>query len=186
MPSINSQTTSFNIIIQIEGYDTEMISNLLLKYLHSYKCNYAYILHNKDLDNEGNIKKSHLHLIIYNFEKRKRLSTMINELSEKLEINPFAITIDTIKSLEGSIQYLIHKNDIEKYHYDKCEIITNINDKELDLLLEYNNSALSFDRLFQTVLNAKNKTEIMQQIGISYYQHYRGVISDIWNDYRLN
>lgn len=184
MSTLNSKTTQFNIIIQLQDINVSKVCEKLNKYLYNLVCNYAYILHDKDINaDRGVLKNKHLHLIIYN-AKQKRLSTIINEISGALDINVFAITVDKVVSLEGSIQYLIHKNDAEKYHYDVKDIITNIDKTELDLLLNTENGSLTFDRLFQIIRSAKNKTDVIKIIGLSYYRAYRPVINDIWNDYK--
>lgn len=183
MSTLNTKTTQFNIIISLKDVNIEIIKNKLLTYLSNYLCSYAFILHNNDYNKDGMIKTPHIHLIIYN-GPRKRMSTMINELSDYINVNPFAISIEKVVSLEGCIQYLLHKNDIEKWQYNINEIITNIEKKELELLLNSENGSLTFDRLFQIIRHSKNKTEVIEKIGLSYYRMYRGIIGDIWNDYK--
>lgn len=184
MSALNTKTNQFNIIISLKEHNNiELILNKLDSFVNNYLCNYAYILHDNDYNKEGERKTPHIHLLMYN-TIRKRLSTIINEISDFLGISPFAISIDKIVSLEGSIQYLIHKNDIEKWQYDVKEIKTNIDKKEFDLLLNSENGALTFDRLFQIIRHSKNKTEVIEKIGLSYYRIYRPIISDIWNDYK--
>lgn len=184
MSTLNTKTTQFNIIISLKDHNNfELVINKLNAFLNNYLCNYAYILHDSDYNKEGVKKTPHIHLLMFNTQ-RKRLSTIINEISDFIGISALAITIDKIVSLEGSIQYLIHKNDIEKWQYDIKQIKTNIDSKELELLLNSENGALTFDRLFRIIRHSKNKTEVIEKIGLSYYRMYRAIICDIWQDYK--
>ena len=77
--------------------------------------NYALILHDKDYYEEtGEIKKAHYHIIIY-FENAKRLNT----LSDELGLAPNYIRTEEIKK---GLEYLIHKNNKDKYQYSIDEV----------------------------------------------------------------
>lgn len=183
MSNLNTKCSQINIIISLKDVNVADVSNRLEKYLQYQTLSYCHILHDKDYDKNGIAKFPHIHCVLFN-APRKRLSTYINEISDYLKINPFAIQIEKAVNLEGCIQYLIHKNDIEKWQYTVDEIHTNIDKKDLDLFLNTENGCITFDRLFQIIRHSKNKTEVIDKIGLSYYRMYRSVIIDIWNDYK--
>ena len=82
---------------------------LALDYIkHNFE-NYIYILHDRDLKEDGTLQKEHYHVIL-KFSNQKSLSS----LSKKLNIgeNNFY----EIKSFPGQLRYLIHYDDEDKYH----------------------------------------------------------------------
>ena len=88
---------------------------LALDYIkHNFE-NYIYILHDKDFDENGVIKKEHYHVIL-RFPNQRNIST----LAKKLNIgeNNFY----EIKSFTGQLRYLIHYDDDEKYQYEPSEV----------------------------------------------------------------
>lgn len=77
--------------------------------------NYALILHDKDmLENSDTLKKAHWHVILY-FQNAKYL----NSLAEELQIKPNYIRTEELKK---GLEYLIHKNNKDKYQYDVEEV----------------------------------------------------------------
>lgn len=77
--------------------------------------NYAIILHDKDLiDGTEETKKAHWHIILY-FNNPKYLNSLANEL----ELSPNYIRTD---ELRHGLEYLIHKNNKDKYQYNVDEV----------------------------------------------------------------
>lgn len=110
----------------------EELKSKLLEY-SSRIVRYAFILHDHDLysddilsdDGEtvlhkkGELKKPHFHLIVsfYNnctLMACKRVFTTLND-------NPRVISIG---DMQLAYEYLIHKNDPDKYQYNKCDIVS--------------------------------------------------------------
>ncbi len=72
---------------------------------------YAYIIHDKDKDEKGNIKKSHTHVIL-SFTSAKYNTALAKELNISLNY------IQRCRSLENALEYLIHFNEENKFQYD--------------------------------------------------------------------
>lgn len=83
---------------------------------------YAFILHDKDLKSNGDLKKPHYHLIIGveldNKHAKKEVELISNDLYEKTMVK-------NVRNLQNAICYLIHKKDKNKYQYKFEDIITN-------------------------------------------------------------
>lgn len=75
-------------------------------------------LHDKDKDPNGEIKKSHYHIILcYNSPTTgKNVKTLVDELSQ-----PIPLPIDSVR---GLYRYFTHKDNPDKYQYDEREIIS--------------------------------------------------------------
>ena len=80
---------------------------------------YASIEHNKDKNEQGEIKKSHTHIVI-SFPNAKWNTA----LSEELGITPNYI--EKCRSLDNALEYLIHYNDDTKEQYDIEEVQGNL------------------------------------------------------------
>lgn len=73
-------------------------------------------LHDKDKDPNGEIKKSHYHIILcYNSPTTgKNVKTLVDELNQ-----PIPLPIDSVR---GLYRYFTHKDNPDKYQYDEREI----------------------------------------------------------------
>lgn len=118
--------------LELQNLYTEDITEEELKQqLEKSNLTYAYIIHDKDITEEGELKKPHFHCFVeipYNPHKTtiqlfQETETYINilEKSKRLYLQP-------IKNIKAFTQYLIHKNETNKYKYQKEEIKTNRED----------------------------------------------------------
>lgn len=82
---------------------------------------YAMILHNKDLKN-GELKKEHYHIVL-EFPSAKWNTAIAKELSITENY------IQQCRSLENSLNYLIHYNEPEKFQYPIDEVTGNLKKK---------------------------------------------------------
>lgn len=78
---------------------------------------YAFILHDSDLKDDGSIKKSHYHFQIF-FNDKKSLSAWAKIFNCKNN------EVEKIKDKKSAIRYLIHCDNNEKYQYDISEIVS--------------------------------------------------------------
>ena len=87
------------------------------KALEYIKLNYDYamITHDQDLNEEGEIKKSHTHIVI-TFPNAKWKTAIADELGITLNY------IEKCRSLDNALEYLIHYNDDTKHQYDIEEV----------------------------------------------------------------
>lgn len=71
---------------------------------------FAYIKHDKDLLEDGSLKKEHYHIVISftNYRWRNAIATELG-ITENY--------IEKIRNLENSLKYLIHYNNLSKYQY---------------------------------------------------------------------
>lgn len=137
-----------------------------------YQYNYAWILHDKDTNDDGSLKKEHIHLLIF-FDNARWSNSILKE-----------INIDNKNLIEfrenkaNAIQYLIHSNNFNKYQYNISDIYSNIN---IDIYFnnlkdeETKNISIIYDYIF----NYK---------GILYYCNIYNfcVSNNIWSTYRRN
>lgn len=82
---------------------------------HISWCN---ILHNKDVNPDGTVKKAHYHVILF-FDGKKSYA-QIKSITDELQ----APIPQKVESPKGMVRYLIHKDNPEKYQYSKDKIET--------------------------------------------------------------
>lgn len=135
----NERSTSWALIL----YPNEDLDHKkALDYIINNYSKYAYINHDSDLLDTGELKKEHTHVIISFTNYRWR-----NAIAQELNITPNYL--EKVRNLENSLKYLIHFNNSDKYQYEvekvqgtlKQKLISYINttdksesDKVLELL----------------------------------------------------
>lgn len=87
---------------------------------------YAMILHDKDTDENGEIKKPHYHVVL-KFNNPKWNTALADELGITLNY------IEEPRSFKKSLEYLIHYNEPEKYQYS----IDEVQGQMKDMLLKF-------------------------------------------------
>lgn len=97
-----------------ESYDCEH----LLSVICSKFIDWAYILHDKDTDENGVLKKPHFHWV--GRATPRCLSVVSNFLG--LPEND----IEVVKNFDNMVMYLIHLNDIDKFQYSPDDVETNL------------------------------------------------------------
>lgn len=185
MANLTTQTAKINVIISLKdkAYDTiKLIENDLIEWCNSNCKLYAFILHDRDTLENGELKTPHLHLVALLNSSRWRLSTTLNNLSAATDVNEMAITIDRCSDFNGSIQYLIHKNNKDKYRYDVTNIVSNLLPSELDIYLNSDTGSISIESLVSVIKCNRNLIDIMRAVGLQNYRLYRNVIWDIYNE----
>lgn len=179
MSNLTTQTNKYNVIIT-DKHKTISIETLK-EYFNTNALQYAFIKHDKDTNDNGEVKTLHFHVVVLNsIKKRQRLSTILTAIADGLGISTMAIQIEALKNDIGALQYLIHKNDLDKYQYLKSDIVTNIDLKELETYLQAENDNITIDRLIYLCSTCNNLIDVMQAVGLGRYHLYRNVILDIW------
>ena len=112
----------FNLVLYADD-DTHV--NALTKITTLY--DYAYILHDKDTDSDGNLKKPHYHIVL-----RFKNAKWNTALASELDITPNYI--QQSMSLKRSLLYLIHYYDEDKFNYDPQEVIGTMKQLLMELI----------------------------------------------------
>ncbi len=125
-----------------------------IKALEVIKNNYDYamILHNKD-SKEGKLKKEHYHIVL-EFPSAKWNTALAQEL------NITENFIQQCRSLENSLNYLIHYNEPEKFQYS-LDDVTGILKKKLEKSIKN---------------DGKDESDKVSEL-IQYIEDYRGFLT---------
>lgn len=97
---------------------------------------YAYIVHDKDVKEDGSLKDAHYHIMIH-FKNNSPIPT------ERIA-KQFGVTDNFISKIHGTwsdaLKYLTHQNAPEKHQYDESEVHSNF-EWEKDIEQEYDEIA---------------------------------------------
>ena len=91
---------------------------------------YAYIVHDKDIKDNGEVKKTHIHLILC-YENARSLESVEKGLIKYMSIGEENLQnafIEPCRDLKGAYGYLIHKNEPNKYQYSESDIVCSSSD----------------------------------------------------------
>lgn len=94
--------------------DEDVTHKKALEYIEN-NYNYAYIVHDKDLTESGELKKKHTHLVIKFKNYRWR-----NSIAEELQITPNYL--EKCRNLEKALKYLIHFDNEDKIQYNVSNV----------------------------------------------------------------
>ena len=93
--SVTRQICKVNAIIDFKDFKEDKVKSCfdpLEKYLQENASVYGFIFHNRDVLESGQLKTYHIHAC-FSLKKRKRISTIINDLSDACNVSGFAVTV---------------------------------------------------------------------------------------------
>lgn len=167
------------------GYPLQKIYDELCKdgYL------FAFIMHNKDCDDKGVLKRRHLHLVL-ECPTRRRVSYYIKHLALMFGVAREQVSVEISNNFDWDIQYLIHKNNPDKYQYLPTDINTNMSESELnERLLTVVHKEITAKGIFDIVKSCKTKSMVIFRLGLGNANIYKSIIDtfvrDGWLGYDL-
>ena len=157
----------FIVILELFNEDVVICEKVIENCFTSLGYKVYYIMHDKDVNEQGEIKRKHFHLVVNTGKRRISKLTLITEivLATDGKIKDNQITLDYCVNYRLSFDYLVHKNDLDKYQYSIDKIKTN--DLEgFDYIKNYvlSSCGVSTNSLIQLVKDTNgNKIEILNQ-----------------------
>lgn len=147
---------------------------------------FALIVHDKDLKEDGTPKGDHMHLVVlYPVDKVKRKSEVLNALADELSdfADKTAISVDLFRHvlLERRLKYLTHSNDedieAKKYPYSVTQVVATPFLQEKILKAPFGDNL--FQKIYDLIKEGCDNMEIMAEIGMEDYRQYRFNIIDM-------
>lgn len=162
---------------QLKYMDIDKVESVL----NSRDCirDYAYIIHDKDVDVHGNLKEPHIHLAI----------RFKNAYDTKYIANWFGISENYVSRVKGKwvdmLKYLTHRNALDKYQYLDSDVKSNF-----DFVGEIESKSKPRDERRSEIINKIVTGEIREYnyhnyITIDEYDKYRKSIENAFK-YRLD
>lgn len=86
---------------------------------------YAYILHDKDIDEKGKKKKNHYHFVVQFFTNQR--GSWFNRFTRD---DLGQVLVQPTNSPQAAFEYLTHKNHSKKYQYPDSDVISTLSSFE--------------------------------------------------------
>lgn len=100
-------------------YDSDGLANFV-KDNNNVVDEYAYILHDRDVKEDGTPKEPHYHFLFV-LRRSRRLSDIQSCMKKTLQGN---VLLQPCRSVSDSYGYLTHENDDDKAQYDESSIVS--------------------------------------------------------------
>lgn len=132
-------------------------------------------LHEFDVDNDGVIKKAHIHIVLA-FEGNKSYDQIV-EIADSVNgvvapVDKNGNTSARVASIRGMVRYLIHLDNPEKYQYERSAIISH-GGIDIDPYFQY---AKEMEKRMisemQAYCNAKSIYEYSDLLDYACLEHY--------------
>lgn len=110
---------------------------------------YAYIIHDKDKDEKGQLKEEHIHIMV-----KFAYSYDINSFAKQLGIKAQYIQKIQSRNFEDGLLYLTHANSTEKYQYSTDAVTANF---------DYQSVCKNFQQKKEAVEKCTSEKELIKQ-----------------------
>ena len=118
------------------------IQNLLQACRH-----YVYILHDKDVNEDGSLRSPHFH-ILCTFVQNKSFNSVAS-----LVVSSQNTFVQQLQDVGGAFAYLTHQNNLEKFQYNSDDLVSDNLDYWLDKIPEYENKSSKNDDFVDDLLS---------------------------------
>lgn len=132
---------------------------------------YAAILHDKDVDEDGVIKKSHWHVVL-RFQQACWSSAICKNIG--IEHN----YIEDVKKFDNAMLYLIHYNDSNKAQYDAKEVFGNLSVKLNEIINKGEKS--EGEKVYELIVYIESRTG---RITVKEFSKYCA-LNGYWAEFR--
>ena len=156
-------------------YDLEGLSNFV-KDNNSVVDEYAYILHDRDVKEDGTLKDPHYHFLFV-LRRSRRLSDIQSCMKKTLQGNVF---LQPCRSVSGSYGYLTHENEDSKVHYDESSIVSSADNSYWKADPSSNDSGKSCDIILFAYLDLLKSMPLLdcaKKYGRDFIIHYNHIKS---------
>ena len=156
-------------------YDGEGLANFLKNH-NSVVSEYAYILHDRDVKDDGTPKEYHFHFLLV-LQRSRRLADIQSYMKYSLQGN---VMLQPCHSVSASYDYLMHENEDNKISYDESAIVSSADKSYWKAEISSNDSDKSCDTslsAYLDLLNSKPLTECAKKYGRDFIIHYNHIKS---------
>lgn len=146
----NQRSTNWCLVLYPQEDKTHELALKIIEKEYDYAC----IEHDNDINDDGEIKKSHVHVVLKFKHQRWR-----NSIALELGITPNYL--ERCRNLEKALKYLIHYDNQEKYQYDINNVRGTLKQRLLECL-EYSdmNTTEKFKELMDFIFSYPTKLSL--------------------------
>ena len=156
-------------------YDGEGLAKFLKNPL-SVVSEYAYILHDRDVKEDGTPKEFHYHFLLV-LNRSRRLSDILSYMKRSLQ---GTVLLQPCHSVPASYGYLTHENEASKVSYDESFIVSSADSSYWKADSSINDSGKSCDIILSAFLDLQNSmplSDCAKKYGRDFIIHYNHIKS---------
>ena len=156
-------------------YDEEGLSNFV-KDNNSVVSEFAYILHDRDVKDDGTPKEPHYHFLFVLYRSR-RLADIQSTMKKSLQGN---VMLQPCRSVSDSYGYLTHENDDNKVQYDESAIVSSADKSYWKLSDTSSDTDISCDTIMSAYLDLLKSmplSDCAKKYGRDFIIHYNHIKS---------
>jgi hypothetical protein len=163
----NIRTRNFSLVTYVSMADIENYCKL------PHVKNYAYILHDKDIKEDGSLKEPHIHVVLSYHNARTRSAV----LADFKDFSQNTLVEECIE-LEGCLDYLTHKRNPDKFQYPVDCVKTNFGYYRGDYTTEDNTAYC----LVMDIMKGLSRLQLLRKYGRDFAinrDKYYGLATEI-------
>lgn len=156
-------------------YDPDGLANFV-KDNNSVVDEYAYILHDRDIKEDGTPKEPHYHFLFV-LRRSRRLSDIQSCMKKTMEGN---VLLQPCHSVPDTYGYLMHEDEDDKVKYDESDIVSSADKSFWKPDKSSNDSDKSCDTIMSAYLDLLNSmplTDCAKKYGRDFIIHYNHIKS---------
>ena len=156
-------------------YDGEGLLNFV-KDNNSVVSEYAYILHDRDVKDDGTPKEPHYHFLFV-LNRSRRLADIQSSMKKTLQGN---VMLQSCHSVSDSYGYFTHENEDSKASYDESSIVSSADKFYWKADSSSTDCVTSCDSImlaYLDLLNSMPLTECAKKYGRDFIIHYNHIKS---------
>lgn len=156
-------------------YDKEGLANFV-KDNNSVVDEYAYILHDRDVKEDGTLKEPHYHFLFV-LRRSRRLSDIQSCMMKTLQGN---VMLQPCHSVSCAYGYLTHDNEDSKFHYDESSIVSSADSSFWKADMPSTHGDKSCDTImcaYLDLLNSMPLSACAKKYGRDFIIHYNHIKS---------
>lgn len=163
---------------------SEIVNRVLVDKTKSIR-SFAFILHDKDLDDDGNLKIAHVHFVIrtYSSWSCEQISKWFKGFNDE-EGKPINTLVQIAHDVGSCLEYLTHDGIDGKYHYQRDEIHS-FNVSDLQVKRDSKDDSLE---ICEAIIRGVSTRELVKRYGRDFIYHrkaYQEVCFDISIEERI-
>ena len=135
---LNQRGNAFSLVLNDSGANLFKSSSAIYNRLGVSDLDFCFIAvmyHDKDYDTENHRYKTPHYHVVLTFDNTYRVGTILNCFVDIFHCNENQITIEKCSSVPMQTRYLIHLDDLDKYQYNREDIVSN----HVDVVARYLN-----------------------------------------------
>lgn len=140
----------------ISAWDTALIFMRYRGFISPY--------HDKDVNDNGEIKKPHYHVIIQLSSARPNDKYIVNQIMRKIYLPDKLLNhAEPVSDMVSQVRYLVHADDPDKYQYNKEDIIC-MGGTSIDKYFKPVYNSTIIDNVENIIMHNRNEITTMGQL----------------------